>query len=110
MLNSERRYADLLFRVSNKYASWDPEIPVQVGDWGRITAGRTGYTFWRRGCGTFLKEGNIYEDGKADKYEIPRPEEHGLTADEAVSWIVSENAKSCDVDLAAGAYVVLYSR
>jgi len=58
--------------------------------------------FWRRGRGTFLKEGNIYDDGKAELYNIPRPEEHGRGDDHAVSWIVSANAQACDISLAAG--------
>jgi hypothetical protein len=102
MRDSERKYVDLLFRVSKKYASWDPEIPVRVGDWGRITTGRTGFAFWRRGGGTFLKEGNIYDDGKAEHHNIPHPEEHGRDADLAVSWIASANAQACDISLAAG--------
>ena len=104
MRDSERKYVDLLFRVSKKYASWDPEIPVRVGDWGRITNGKTGLAFWRRGRGTFLKEGNImiYDDGKAELYSIPPPEEHGRGDDHAVSWIASANAKACDISLAAG--------
>jgi hypothetical protein len=26
MLNSERTYVDLIFRVTKKYAAWDPEV------------------------------------------------------------------------------------
>ena len=102
MQDSERKYVNLLFCVSKKYASWDLEIPVRVGDWGRITTGRTGVAFWRCSRGTFLKEGNIYDDDKAELYNIPRPEEHGCSADHAVSWIVSANAQACDISLAAG--------
>src|ERR1700752_3485235 len=105
MLDSERQYVDLLFRASKKYASWDPEIMVEVGDWGRITTGRTGWAFWRRGRGTFLKEGNIYKDGKADKYKVPEPNEYGLNADEGVTWVVSENAEEGGISVAAGGCV-----
>src|ERR1700761_4336024 len=76
MLDSERKYIDLLFRVSNQYAAWDPELPVEVGDWGTITTGRTGLAFWLRHRGTFLKEGNIYTDTTAKKYGIPDPREY----------------------------------
>jgi hypothetical protein len=60
MKNSERLYADLVFIVSRKYASWDPEIQVEVGDYGRITSGKRRFPmFWRK-QGIFVKEGNIY--------------------------------------------------
>ncbi|KAJ7606041.1 hypothetical protein FB45DRAFT_951692 [Roridomyces roridus] len=72
MQNSERTYVELLFRASRKYASWDPEMEVKVGDWGRITQGKRGLLFWRKN-GTFLREGNIYDDGLAEKYGIPKP-------------------------------------
>jgi hypothetical protein len=106
MLDSERQYVDLLFRVSKKYANWDPEVKVEVGDWGRITTGQTGLAFWRRGRGTFLKEGNIYKDGKAEEVGIPPPTEFGADAIEGISWIVSQNLKECDVDAAVGGYVL----
>ncbi|KAJ7655801.1 hypothetical protein DFH06DRAFT_1132860 [Mycena polygramma] len=81
MLDTERTYADLIFRATKKYASWDPEvfvllpklliselkdtqIPVKVGDYGRITKGLRSMLFWRKN-GTFVREGNIYSDGKA---------------------------------------------
>ena len=110
MLDSERLYVDLLFRVSKKYASWDPEVPVEVGDWGRITAGSTGLAFWRRGRGTFLKEGNIYTDGKAAEQGIPSPTQFGAGATEGVSWIVSQNVEECDVDATVGGYVLAILR
>ncbi|KAJ7910552.1 hypothetical protein B0H13DRAFT_2232894 [Mycena leptocephala] len=66
MANSERTYVDLIFRATKKYASWDPE--------GRITKGPRGLFFWRKN-GTFVREGNIYSDGKADKYGIAAPVE-----------------------------------
>ncbi|KAJ7616622.1 hypothetical protein FB45DRAFT_934596 [Roridomyces roridus] len=102
MRNSERTYVELLFRASRKYASWDPEMQVKVGDWGRITQGKRGLLFWRKN-GTFLKEGNIYADGLAEKYGIPKPtatgasEENGERAERGESWIVSKNAVQVDV-------------
>lgn len=106
MLDSERQYVDLLFRACKKYASWDPEVSVEVGDWGRITAGRRGLAFWRRGRGTFLKEGNIYKDGKAEKHKIPLPKEFGVGATEGVTWVTSQNAHSCDINITAEGYVL----
>ncbi|KAJ7685761.1 hypothetical protein DFH06DRAFT_1264831 [Mycena polygramma] len=101
MLNSERAYVDLLFRASRKYASWDPEIPVKVGDWGKITQGKRGLAFWRKN-GTFLKEGNIFLDGKAKEHNIPEPVEHGGGETEGESWVVSKNAEQVDVSSSIG--------
>ncbi|KAJ7907296.1 hypothetical protein B0H13DRAFT_1618590 [Mycena leptocephala] len=101
MLNSERAYVDLLFRASRKYASWDPEVLVKVGDWGRITQGKRGLIFWRK-KGTFLKEGNIFLDGKAEKYKIPEPTEYGGDSSEGETWVVSKNAKQVDVSSSVG--------
>lgn len=106
MPDSEREYVDLLFRASKKYASWDPEIPVEAGDWGRITNGRTGWAFWRRRRGTFLKEGNIFDDGKAAEHNIRKPKEYGADSTEGVSWIVSENVTECDINTAVGGCVL----
>ncbi|KAJ7138016.1 hypothetical protein C8R44DRAFT_868365 [Mycena epipterygia] len=85
MPSNERTYIDLLFAASGKYATWDPE-------WGRseTTRGKRGLEFWRKNS-TFLKEGNIFLDGKAKKYNIPDPIEYdgGETAEE--TWVVSQN-------------------
>ena len=97
MPDAERQFVDLIFRASKKYASWDPEVTVSVGDYGRITRGKTGIAFWRKKQGIFLKDGNIYEDGLAEKYEIPTPEEHGVGSTEGISWITSKNAKEVDI-------------
>lgn len=108
MPDSERHYVDLLFRASKKYASWDPEVSISVGDWGMITRGKTGLAFWKSGRGVFLKEGNIYADGKAKDHHIPEPKEHGANSTEGVSWIVSKNAQACDVDATVGGYESCY--
>jgi hypothetical protein len=44
-----------------------------------------------------LKEGNIYNDGLAEKYDIPTPQEHGVDSTERISWITSENAKEVEI-------------
>ncbi|KAF8157146.1 hypothetical protein B0H34DRAFT_489190 [Crassisporium funariophilum] len=98
-LDSERVFVDLLFRASKKYASWDPEVAVHVGDYGRITQGRAGWAFWRKRQGIFVKEGNIYTDGHAEKCEIPAPVEHGADSDsEGQTWITSKNATQVELD------------
>jgi hypothetical protein len=76
-------------------------VAVKVGDWGRITRGRRGLAFWRKN-GTFLKEGNIYLDGKAKKYQIPDPAEYGGNATEGETWIISQNAEQVDASAAVG--------
>jgi len=78
------------------------KVAVRVGDWGRITAGHPGWAFWRRRRGTFLKEGNIYDNKIAEKYEIPAPQEYGAGASEGVTWIVSQNAQDIDISGSAG--------
>jgi hypothetical protein len=98
MSDIERKYIDLIFRASRKYAAWDPELPIEVGDWGTITTGKKGFLFWRRERGIFLKEGNIYADGTAKEHNIPEPKEHGAGAHEGLNWIVSGNAKEFDVN------------
>ncbi|KAJ6481689.1 hypothetical protein C8R45DRAFT_1063003 [Mycena sanguinolenta] len=104
MRDSERTYVDLIFGASKKYGSWDPEIPVKVGDYGRITQGRRRLlVFWRRRRnGVFLKEGNIFEDGKAAEHKIPEPVEYGHEASEGETWVVSQNAEQVDVSAAVG--------
>jgi hypothetical protein len=97
MPDAERQFVDLIYHASKKYASWDPEVTVAVGDYGRVTRGKTGLAFWRKKQGIFLKDGNIYEDGLAEKYDIPTPEEHGVDSTEGISWITSKNAKEVDI-------------
>ncbi|KAJ7901128.1 hypothetical protein B0H14DRAFT_3738919 [Mycena olivaceomarginata] len=100
MLNSERAYVDLIFRATKKYPAWDPEIAVKAGDYGRITRGRWGLAFWRKN-GTFVREGNIYLDGKAEKYRIAAPVEYGRDSEGQV-WITSLNATQVDTSFSAG--------
>ncbi|KAJ7901180.1 hypothetical protein B0H14DRAFT_3123700 [Mycena olivaceomarginata] len=100
MLNSERAYVDLIFRATKKYPAWDPEIAVKAGDYGKITRGRWGLAFWRKN-GTFVREGNIYLDGKAEKYRIAAPVEYGRDS-EGQAWITSLNATQVDTSFSAG--------
>ncbi|KAJ6589266.1 hypothetical protein B0H19DRAFT_1367675 [Mycena capillaripes] len=102
MRSSERTYVDLIFRATNKYARWDPEIVVRVGDYGRITRGRRGIFFWRNN-GTFMREDNIYDDGKAAEHEIPDSVEYGRESkEETLDWITSQNATRVDSSFSAG--------
>jgi hypothetical protein len=105
--NSERLFVDLIFRSSHKYPNWDPEVIVEPGDYGRITQGpKEGFrfAFWRKKAqGTFLKEGNIYENGLAEKFGIPKPKEHGREATEGATWITSRNAEEVNMDASIAA-------
>lgn len=109
MSRSELQYVALLYRASSKYASWDPEVEVQVGDWGRLTSGKRGVAFWRSQFwnprGIFLKEGNIYKDGQAEEYDIPLPIERTIGSAHGITQIASNNAIKCDIEVAAQAYV-----
>ncbi|GBE85989.1 hypothetical protein SCP_0805130 [Sparassis crispa] len=91
---SERKYVELLYRASTKYSNWNPE--VEVGDWGHITAPSSSWPFSRGRGGIFVKEGNIYEDGLAERYDVPQPAEYGGDALEGVTWLVSQNAGEPD--------------
>ena len=108
-MSSERQYVDLILDASSKYPSWDPEVPVEVGDWGRITTGKRWIcSLLSRRRGIFLKEGNIYKDGLAEEYDIPPPMELGREPDasQGVTWIVSKNGEACALDAAVDAYVL----
>lgn len=97
MKSAERIYVELIYGASNKYAAWDPEIEVKVGDYGRITSGKKGLVFWRRRQGVFLRFGNIYDDDKmAKKHNIPVPKIQGSSASRGVAWVISENAQETE--------------
>ncbi|KAI0312156.1 hypothetical protein OF83DRAFT_1067686 [Amylostereum chailletii] len=118
MADSQRTYVDLLFRSSKKYASWDPEVEVRAGDWGRITAGRKpafDLAFWRRGrrMGVFIKEGNIYDDGLAKQHGIPEPKTYGgseATDSTGVTWLVSQNAREMDASVDVSAQTPVFAQ
>lgn len=101
MLDSERTYVELIHGACKKYGNWDPEIEIKAGDFGRITKGRTGIAFWRK-KGVFVKEGNIFEDGIAEKHKIPKPKDIGQGRAGGDTWVVSQNAEQIDVSVAAG--------
>ncbi|KAJ6524263.1 hypothetical protein DFH09DRAFT_1046909 [Mycena vulgaris] len=98
MPTSEQEYVELIFNASNKYAAWDPEIPVEVGDWGRII----GAEMFGLAKGVFVKDGNIYEDGRATKYGIPAPVEHVDKDADGEYWVASKNAQMVDLAAAVG--------
>ncbi|KAL4080946.1 hypothetical protein J3A83DRAFT_4084490 [Scleroderma citrinum] len=95
-MSNERQYVDLLFRASKKFASWDPEKPVEVGDWGKITTGRPCWAFWRSKRSVFVKKGNIYKDNMVEKYGIPQPTVLGEEEPYGLTWTTSLNARDMD--------------
>ncbi|KAF8799157.1 hypothetical protein BYT27DRAFT_7343084 [Phlegmacium glaucopus] len=62
------------------------------------------FAFWRKKAqGTFLKEGNIYENGLAEKFGIPKPKEYGREATEGARWITSQNGEEVNMDASISA-------
>ncbi|KAF9525427.1 hypothetical protein CPB83DRAFT_796373 [Crepidotus variabilis] len=123
--DSERLYVDLIFRATRKYPSWDPEIQIKVGDYGRITKGEASWRDWltvlglnAKQKGIFVKEGNIYEDGIAQAFDIPAAVHQGGGRDEDVTqrrlqaaasddhdgvmWVTSKNVRTMSKDLKLG--------
>ncbi|KZP12442.1 hypothetical protein FIBSPDRAFT_667810, partial [Athelia psychrophila] len=48
-----RKFIDLMFKETGKYANWELAKSIWVGDYGTVD----------RNTGTFVKYGNIYDDG-----------------------------------------------
>ncbi|KAL1713326.1 hypothetical protein EV715DRAFT_211896 [Schizophyllum commune] len=65
MVNTPRLYVDLIFRQSGCFANWDPTTVLRVGDYGTV----------RENDGELDVQGNIYDDGFAEKYglQLPKP-------------------------------------
>ncbi len=61
MPDAEQQFVDLIFCASKKYASWDPEVIAEVGNYGRITRGKMGLAFWRKRQ-YFLEERKYLEE------------------------------------------------
>lgn len=102
LMSNERRYVDLLFRASKKFASWDPEKHLEVGDWGRLATGHPFWAFWRPERCVFVKEGNIYQDKIAEKYGIPLPKVLGEENPNELTWVTSLNVRDMDVSTSMG--------
>ena len=107
-MSSERQYVDLLFRASKKFASWDPEKPVEVGDWGKITTGRPWWAFWRAKRSVFVKKGNIYRDKIAEECGVPPPTVLGEEVPNGLTWTTSLNARDMDIPVSMEKYVLSF--
>jgi hypothetical protein len=49
---TSRKFIDLIFHASSKWANWNPPHEIKVGDYGKLD----------RQTGEFKRKGNIYED------------------------------------------------
>lgn len=90
VFNGEYAYVELIHSASNRRGSWDPEITVSVGDWGKIVKPKRFWIF-HGGNRMFVKEGNILEDGTAKQYEISTPTEYAAGTEDGVHLITSQN-------------------
>ncbi|KAL5536603.1 hypothetical protein ACEPAF_426 [Sanghuangporus sanghuang] len=49
---ASRKFTDIILSAVSKWPNWDPSIPIEAGDYGRVD----------RKSGQFEREGNIYRD------------------------------------------------
>jgi len=78
----QRKYADLIHKVSSKWVNWDPPIEIGVGAYGTVD----------RATGDLLVEGNIYDpefQSQLDKHSIKInlanfPPQEGPTEDDFI--------------------------
>ncbi|KZP14090.1 hypothetical protein FIBSPDRAFT_1048977 [Athelia psychrophila] len=74
-----RQFIDLMFNETGKYANWELAKRIQVGDYGEVD----------RETGTFVKYGNIYDDGlilnKTDK-------DDPMQGNSLINWNISTEA------------------
>ncbi|KAI6121001.1 hypothetical protein EDD17DRAFT_1505132 [Pisolithus thermaeus] len=88
----EQQHIDLIFRASKKFANWDPEDHLEVGDWGRLNTGRPRWAFWRPKCCLT----------KLWKYGIPSPRLLGEENPNGLTWVTSLNARDMDIPTNTG--------
>ncbi|EMD39086.1 hypothetical protein CERSUDRAFT_112781 [Gelatoporia subvermispora B] len=74
----ENKYVDLIFEASNCYANWDPLKAVKIGDYGYLQKD-----------GSFVADGNIFDEGLAAQYGI----ETTKTGEDSIRWIQSVKTK-----------------
>jgi len=86
--NASRKYTDLIFSASSKWANWDPPKKIMVGDYGTVD----------RKTGQFEKEGNIYEGEATAQLAAKYPPE--TAAKESFFEISSDTVTRCDLTVA----------
>jgi hypothetical protein len=91
-----RLFVDMIFSITDKYASTAPAAPVEVGDYGCVEPR----------SGTFVVEGNIYKDDFAKHYglviDAPR-----VCAEEERLVYITRDATNIQVGLSARAYAAI---
>ncbi|KAK7678967.1 hypothetical protein QCA50_014746 [Cerrena zonata] len=84
---SSRKFIDLIFTASSKWANWDPPKQIKVGDYGTI----------QRKTGEFEKEGNIYEDDAMADIVADHPPQ--IASKDTVFEISSNNVRRVEFGL-----------
>lgn len=85
--HSSRKFIDLIFAASSKWANWDPPKQIRVGDFGTID----------KKTGEFEKEGNIYDDVSTASLTANYPPL--MASKDAVFEISSENVRRIEFGL-----------
>ncbi|KAF8908534.1 hypothetical protein CPB84DRAFT_1843431 [Gymnopilus junonius] len=108
---SERLFVDLIALATHKYPNWDPEVPIEPGDYGRITSGHRHKSyagggggagaFWYRNVTLKRRRASAGRDWR-NGYGIPLPVEYGGDSTQGTTWITSRNARQVtwDADIA----------
>jgi len=94
---ASRKFIDLIWRTSSKWAVWDPPSNgINLGDYGRLN----------KDTGAFERRGNIYTNPEfADFLGSPDPQGELIDNTDEVICIASRNAKSVSVEAEAAADV-----
>ncbi|KAG8961001.1 hypothetical protein FRC03_005886 [Tulasnella sp. 419] len=58
MTKASRKFVDLIFTAATKHPNWDPVVPVQVGDYGKVD----------KETGIFTRYGNLYDQQNIAKW------------------------------------------
>ncbi|TCD66518.1 hypothetical protein EIP91_001294 [Steccherinum ochraceum] len=91
---SSRKFIDLIYNATTKWANWDPSESYQAGDFGDID----------KETGRFQKQGNIYVDNRTSHIAIQYPKEQGPPVDTYIAS--SERVHGLGLNAGAHADVV----
>ncbi|KAG0703381.1 hypothetical protein DFH29DRAFT_998530 [Suillus ampliporus] len=99
--NPQRKFVELIFRATAKYANWDPPSEILVGSYGKID----------KDTGSFKAQGNIYSDTfkqhLIDAGIKPESDEHHAKdcPEESVFTTWSKNVKRMELSVESQAGV-----
>jgi len=79
--DASRKFVDLIYKASTKWANWDPPVPIKVGSYGEVS----------EKSGAFQAVGNIY-DLQSDDGRL-------LFADPPDVWPMVNEYKICSTDV-----------